>query len=179
MQLQVIETPFDGILFRSRLKARWAVFFKTLGIPYEYEPEKFKTAAGLFCPDFWLPREGRYVHISREESDYVNKLCQHLALGSGYSVLYVVGSPWPDEYRIIEYIASRGEEEGLEPGEPSCTLGMFGEDRKADECLWLLDDNGYACSLTPSDHPKHGDGYPMTDTEWLNRAYSAARGKRF
>lgn len=33
------ETEYNGYRFRSRLEARWAVFFDVLGIKYEYEPE--------------------------------------------------------------------------------------------------------------------------------------------
>jgi hypothetical protein len=36
--MQPIPTRYDGYLFRSRLEARWAVFFKTPGIFYVYEP---------------------------------------------------------------------------------------------------------------------------------------------
>src|SRR5262245_3495425 len=36
--IQPIETIYRGYRFRSRLEARWAVFFQTLGVPWEYEP---------------------------------------------------------------------------------------------------------------------------------------------
>ena len=39
--IRAIETRYNGYRFRSRLEARWAVFFDTLGIRYEYEPEGF------------------------------------------------------------------------------------------------------------------------------------------
>lgn len=35
--LKALETKYNGRLFRSRLEARWAVFFGALGIPYVYE----------------------------------------------------------------------------------------------------------------------------------------------
>lgn len=41
----VIPTMYKGIQFRSRLEARWAVFFDTLGIEWEYEPQGY--AIGL------------------------------------------------------------------------------------------------------------------------------------
>lgn len=54
--LKAIETEYKGYLFRSRLEARWAVFFDTLGIEYEYEPEGFELGDGMrYLPDFWLP----------------------------------------------------------------------------------------------------------------------------
>jgi hypothetical protein len=52
MTIQPIQTAYHGCLFRSRLEARWAVFFDTLQIPWEYEPEGFQTSAGPYLPDF-------------------------------------------------------------------------------------------------------------------------------
>lgn len=37
--LTAIETEYGGYKFRSRLEARWAVFFDMLGIKWEYEEE--------------------------------------------------------------------------------------------------------------------------------------------
>lgn len=39
--LQAIETRYKGYRFRSRLEARWAVFFDTLGVQWEYEKEGY------------------------------------------------------------------------------------------------------------------------------------------
>lgn len=51
--MQVIETEYNGYKFRSRLEARWAVFFDSLGIKYEYEPEGFLLDDGsMYLPDF-------------------------------------------------------------------------------------------------------------------------------
>ena len=36
--IRAIETSYDGYRFRSRLEARWAVFFNEAGIEYQYEP---------------------------------------------------------------------------------------------------------------------------------------------
>lgn len=51
--IKPIETVYNGYRFRSRLEARWAVFFDALGIKYEYEPEGFDLGeAGWYLPDF-------------------------------------------------------------------------------------------------------------------------------
>lgn len=50
--IQPIETEYAGCLFRSRLEARWAVFFDALDITWEHEPEGFETSAGRYLPDF-------------------------------------------------------------------------------------------------------------------------------
>ena len=39
--MNVKPTEYAGCLFRSRLEARWAVFFDTLNIKWEYEPERY------------------------------------------------------------------------------------------------------------------------------------------
>lgn len=47
------ETIYNGYRFRSRLEARWAVFFGNLGVKYEYEPEGFELPGlGGYLPDF-------------------------------------------------------------------------------------------------------------------------------
>ena len=51
--IKPIETQYNGLRFRSRLEARWAVFFDTLGVEYEYEPEGFELPSGArYLPDF-------------------------------------------------------------------------------------------------------------------------------
>lgn len=50
--IKAIETVYNGYRFRSRLEARWAVFFDALNVPYEYEPEGFWTPYGGYLPDF-------------------------------------------------------------------------------------------------------------------------------
>lgn len=58
MQHRAIETRYKGYRFRSRLEARWAVFFDTLGLEWEYEPEGFDLGDGVrYLPDF---RIGNY-----------------------------------------------------------------------------------------------------------------------
>ena len=53
--IKPIETHYLGYRFRSRLEARWAVFFQTLGVEFEYEPEGFDLGDGLkYLPDFRL-----------------------------------------------------------------------------------------------------------------------------
>ena len=40
--IKAIETEYDGHRFRSRIEARWAVFFNAIGLKYEYEIEGFQ-----------------------------------------------------------------------------------------------------------------------------------------
>lgn len=51
-----IPTEYNGDLFRSRLEARWAVYFTHLGLEYIYELEGFKLPDSTkYLPDFWFP----------------------------------------------------------------------------------------------------------------------------
>lgn len=53
--MEAIQTYFKGHHFRSRLEARWAVFFEMCGADWEYEPEGFDLGGGLkYLPDFKL-----------------------------------------------------------------------------------------------------------------------------
>lgn len=62
-QIKAIETNYKGYRFRSRLEARWAVFFDTLGIPWKYEAQGYETEVetesgpktARYLPDFFLP----------------------------------------------------------------------------------------------------------------------------
>jgi hypothetical protein len=61
--MKAIETIFDGYRFRSRLEARWAVFFKTLNIYYEYEKEGYDLDGLYYLPDFYLPQFHAWIEI--------------------------------------------------------------------------------------------------------------------
>lgn len=53
MTIKAIQTKYKGYHFRSRLEARWAVFFDACGYTWEYEPEGFDLGDGVYyLPDF-------------------------------------------------------------------------------------------------------------------------------
>lgn len=63
-ELKAVDTEYKGYRFRSRLEARWAVFFDAMQIQYEYEPEGFRVGeAQAYLPDFFLPDLSTYVEI--------------------------------------------------------------------------------------------------------------------
>lgn len=62
--IHAIETRYKGYRFRSRLEARWAVFFDNLRIKWEYEPEGFDLGSlGWYLPDFLFPDRGTFAEI--------------------------------------------------------------------------------------------------------------------
>lgn len=62
-----IETKYNGYKFRSRLEARWVVFFGKMCIKFQYEPEGFKLDSGWYLPDFWLPQVKMWAEVKRNE----------------------------------------------------------------------------------------------------------------
>ena len=61
--IKPIETVYNGYRFRSRLEARWAVFFDALGIDWEYEYEGFDLDGEWYLPDFFLPSSMFFVEV--------------------------------------------------------------------------------------------------------------------
>ncbi|MDP2521767.1 hypothetical protein Q8W30_04210 [Neptunomonas phycophila] len=62
--IKPIETRYKGYRFRSRLEARWAVFFDHLGFDWEYEYEGFQIDGGApYLPDFLLKDDGSFPDV--------------------------------------------------------------------------------------------------------------------
>lgn len=101
--IKPIETVYKGYRFRSRLEARWAVFFDSMGMEWEYEKEGFDLSGKKYLPDFWLPKFDTWAEIkptdfSKEEFE----LCELLVTGTGKSCLLLVGAPDYREYELLE-----------------------------------------------------------------------------
>lgn len=75
MIIKAIETRYAGCHFRSRLEARWAVFFDAAGIAWEYEPEGFESEHGRYLPDFYLPDTGTWVEVKGTNEAAREALC--------------------------------------------------------------------------------------------------------
>jgi uncharacterized protein YlaI len=77
MNIKPIETEYKGYRFRSRLEARWAVFFDAVGIKYEYEKEGFDLGEyGYYLPDFWFPELNVWAEVKGQDftDDEENKV---------------------------------------------------------------------------------------------------------
>lgn len=83
--MKAIETIYKGYRFRSRLEARWAVFFDTLRVEWLYEHEGFELPSGRYLPDFYLPSLNLWVEIKGEgpTKHEVAKARELLDVGAG------------------------------------------------------------------------------------------------
>jgi hypothetical protein len=62
--MKVLPSIFNGTLFRSRLEARWAIYFHTANIRWLYEPESYCLDNGIwYVPDFYLPELDCFVEV--------------------------------------------------------------------------------------------------------------------
>lgn len=102
-KIGAIETHWMGYRFRSRLEARWAVYFDHVGIEFEYEPQGYHLGRlGPYLPDFWLPQvklwaEVKPVAFTRLEF----RKCRRLFVVTGNEVLILVGQPDDKMYQSI------------------------------------------------------------------------------
>ena len=114
--IKAIETSYKGYRFRSRLEARWAVFFEEVGFKWEYEKEGYDLgAAGYYLPDFWLPDVGIWVEIkgSNPSADELAK-AEALCGMTKSPVLIFCDSPW---FNIARAFYVVWDDEGTEPEE--------------------------------------------------------------
>jgi len=110
--IKAIETKYNGYRFRSRLEARWAVFFDEVGIEYEYELEGFEVVSHdgevwKYLPDFFLPKFRTWVEVKGDldtvEWEMIPWLIDfqgslpglHNSLGSTAGLLWLGSIPGP------------------------------------------------------------------------------------
>ena len=106
--IKAIETSYKGYRFRSRLEARWAVFFDALGVRWQYEVQGYQLSDGRrYLPDFFLPdvRRGLLVEVKPEGADLAPaaELLRAVCEGVGSDGVVVAGAPDPesDEYIMV------------------------------------------------------------------------------
>lgn len=66
--IKAIETKYKGYRFRSRLEARWAVFFDVARIKWQYECEGYWIGVDeqnqrQYLPDFYLPETETWIEV--------------------------------------------------------------------------------------------------------------------
>lgn len=128
------ETFYKGYRFRSRLEARWAVFFDALGVKYEYEPQGFMLPSGkCYLPDFkikcygtrgdfcntpfdlWIEVKGE---MTQEDADKIHEFAGQIVYYDQWSMykienpVLVVGNI-PDPYAYFDSMYNYKEMNGI------------------------------------------------------------------
>lgn len=102
---RAIETQYKGYRFRSRLEARWAVFFDALSIRWEYEKEGYDLGdLGRYLPDFWLPDLQCFMEVKgAEPTPDETALTSMLRVQTGSPVIIVHGEVGPGPWRCFAH----------------------------------------------------------------------------
>jgi len=102
-KIKPIETIYNGYRFRSRLEARWAVFFDAIGLKYEYEKEGYELQTlGYYLPDFYFPTLKTHCEIKpateiQDEPNYDIVMAVKKCLDFPEEllpILLIIGNPW-------------------------------------------------------------------------------------
>lgn len=143
-----IETRYRGYRFRSRLEARWAVFFDTLGKKWRYEAEGFRLPDGRpYLPDFVVDDWRACIEV-KPASLSPTEHCAYISLlgqleDRGLRTMLIVGEPWPGEYSVWRPL---GNEDGeWWPGGDGPYV--FAYDRRDADVLTLVGNNLDACCI--------------------------------
>jgi hypothetical protein len=172
MVIKAIETSYAGYRFRSRLEARWAVFFDTVGLEWRYEPEGLivDTYMGKirYLPDFLLPNQWGEAKGYLEDAS-VQRICALASgmaeCGKGMDVVILGDVPrshsdlWP-----VQLHQHGGRLWGVawDP-RPGCPMGR--------PHVRVVPDALNAERLT--------EGFPFGVPDWAQEGLSAARQARF
>jgi len=203
--LAPLQTRYAGYRFRSRLEARWAVFFDHIGAPWEYEPEGYALPdGGGYLPDFRLPESRWLLDVKPKPANFdgtpwiENRTKEQRFAdliwagydfprdGSATTFAVVYGAPGP--VRMFESISSYAACIGLDTPYFFCLcpwcgkLGLEFEGRGARVCGWRAHHETEEAALAAIKHLGFGrvdDGCLNYDDPKLLAAFGAARSQRF
>lgn len=177
--IKAIPTRYEGVTFRSRLEARWALFFDAIGTAWEYEPQGYDLGDGMwYLPDFWIPEWGCYVEIKPTvENTGALVLASMLAEQSRKGVIVIMGYPNHDQYSITYF-----DPDGVDGVKTRWDGMQFGQCRDLD-CLgiWLVGDDLGATPLSEIERSCPEDRYPLSGNAapFIDGALQQARAARF
>jgi len=171
--IKPIETHYKGYRFRSRLEARWAVFFDVMEIEWDYEHEGYDLGPlGYYLPDFYLsnvglrsanpPYKGMIVEIKPGYDESAGKklatLCEIVGKDGVLLADPKVSNDWS------------GEKYEVAPDWDNAMVFMKCEDCGAIKVEYS-ESNYTGCDVCC--------GHADNETETIQKAINTARGARF
>lgn len=103
--MKAIETIYNGYRFRSRLEAKWAIFFDELKIKYQYELEGYELPNGMrYLPDFYIESMDVFVKIKPSidliSNEEIDKMIS-FSIDRGKNLLLITGEPTKDSMYFL------------------------------------------------------------------------------
>lgn len=156
-------TRYGGVKMRSRLEARWAIFFDTWGVDWHYEPalcslghahpyalkrlqDQFggvNLDAVRYMPDFYIPAWDAYVEIKPVAATNLELAkAVSIAVLTGKYAVVIEGRPTLAEHMVRLIYTTNAEAEGWDRGTGIVWYDIYG---KLATCstgrhLWITED---------------------------------------
>ena len=94
LNFKAIPTRYSEHLFRSRLEARWAVFFDQIGLKWIYEMEGYELQNGQkYLPDFYFPELLCFGEVKPNGEINGNELSKLVEIGKLHQIILLPGLP--------------------------------------------------------------------------------------
>lgn len=143
-RIDALETEYNGIHYRSRTEARWAIFFEGIGVDFEYEKEYLTLSnKEIYLPDFYLPQFKAYLEVKPNSDSIVTEECvkaRQLAFdlqGTGINVWLATGGPSKNNGNIIPLSDWDKEDDIRHILSVTENRYIFMQDRRDEGIYWL------------------------------------------
>ncbi|NEW87238.1 hypothetical protein DU475_08180 [Rhodopseudomonas sp. WA056] len=141
-----IKTEYGGVTYRSQTEARWAVFFDTLGVQFQYEPETITLSSGeKYLPDFYLKDFDAYFEVKPNDEKIVTEESVKARCLShdkpGQRVWLAIGGPAPKTANVLVLEKWKRDVPIEEILGNSDNRYWFHEDRRDEKVYWLHSEN--------------------------------------
>ena len=108
---------------RSRVEAKWAIYFDAMGFSWEYELEGYELDGIRYLPDFWLPQISMWAEVKAGPfTETEREKCRLLATLSGHDCLMLDGPPAMKPYWAM---LSQKSEESERPEQTDFALSNY------------------------------------------------------
>jgi len=181
--MKAIETNYKGYRFRSRLEARWAVFFDELNVAWDYEPQGFDLdELGWYLPDFWLEDHECWFEVKGQLPDYYSaelRKLRRLGYETDASAILAAGPIAAYAHFLFAFDlgpSSGGEFQGAGMWKRVNDEGLliFGVDASRSRVLYA--DQCFQKEISWVDNESDS---PAPASSEVHAAYMTARGARF
>lgn len=167
--MKILPSKFNGIVFRSRTEARWAVLFEALSLDWNYEPEGHGLSSRGYLPDFYLPQFQMYFEVKPDETDGSEiAVLEELVRVTGKRGVIAYGPPVAGRRNLLPV--------PRDPVNPESRYALY-EDRRNEGVYWLGSERHWHAIGGPGENTDH-DRLPVI-SERLSRLFNKAAAERF